>query len=113
MKIEKRGLAEATGEEEEVMAVEAAAVMVEAEAMVEAVEATVKGGEAGEVMEEEEAMGETDRPSAIAALSRWRKAKKSMSRWSRWGDVEMELRASTILLSSSLARMPERKSKLE
>ena len=97
MKIEKRGLAEATGEEEEVMAVEAAAVMVEAEATVEAEEATVKGGEAVEVTEEEEAMEGTDPPNAIAALLPLKRVKRLTLPLNLLGDGAMGLPVSTIL----------------
>lgn len=87
MKVEKGGLAEATGEEGEVMVVEAA-VTVEAAGMAEAEEAMVKEGEAAEeVMEEEEGMGEIDLPNEIGAPLRFRKVKRSMLQLSLLGDA--------------------------
>jgi hypothetical protein len=89
VKVEKGGLAEATGEEEEVMVVEAA-VTEEAVGMAEAEEAMVKEGEAAEeVMEEEEGMGEIDRPNEIGAPLRFRKVKRSMLQLNPLGDAGM------------------------
>ena len=94
--MEKRGLAEVMGEEEEVTVVEAAAAMAEAGAMVEAEEAMVKEGEA-EVMEEEEATEETDHPNAIEALLQLRKVRRLTLQLNLLGDAGMESLVSTIL----------------
>ena len=96
--MEKEDLAEAMDEEEEVMVVEAAAVMVEAGAtVVEAKEDMEEEEEAAEEdMEGEEAMEETDHPSAIAAQLQLRKVRRSMLLLNRWGDEGTGLPVSTI-----------------
>ena len=96
--MEKEDLAGVMVEEEEVMVVEAAAVMVEAGAMVVEVREVMEGEEEAEEedMEGEAVTGETDRPNAIAALPRLRKARRSMLLLIQLGDVGMASPVSTI-----------------